>query len=338
MMMNNRENIEALIVLYLKGEATPEQAMELEDWRKSSEHNDKLFLNMEHVFSITHQQDRFKTPEIEEAWTQVLKRTSNAGKVITLWKRTPFYYAAAAVVLLALVFSIFWNTISHSTGQMAAELSTPEAPETNNNTMVAADGLASFTLSDQSKVTLQPNSKIILAENFNKGGRNLTLEGSGSFEVVHDESNPFVIEVEGLKVVDLGTIFHIKNKLDTVKVVVDEGEVALELNGETLDMVAGDSAFYAISDQVIAKYKKPRTRKNKVFEFDGTTLSEVAAILSEFYERKIVIKDKAIEECPVSVTFKNEELATILDIVKELLDVKIVQNKDIIEIYGNECN
>ena len=146
------------------------------------------------------------------------------------------------------------------------------------------------------------------------------------------------MKVRGLEVFDIGTIFRIKNNGDTVKVSVDEGEVELRLNGKIISVTAGDSAFYLVSKQVISRYKKPKDRKDHTFVFDGTTLKEVATILSEFYNRKIVVVDKEIEDCPLSVTFKNESLVTILDIIKELMDVHIMHKNDTIEIYGSGCN
>ena len=124
---------------------------------------------------------------------------------------------------------------------------------------------------------------------------------------------------------------------DTVKVSVDEGVVELNINGQKLALEKGDSAFYLISQKVIKEYGTPTARQDVVFEFDGTTLSEVTEILSAFFKRKIEIKNPALEKCTVSVTFKNEELATILDIISELIDINIVQNKKTIEIYGESC-
>jgi ferric-dicitrate binding protein FerR (iron transport regulator) len=89
---------------------------------------------------------------------------------------------------------------------------------------------------------------------------------------------------------------------------------------------------------LISRYKSPSDRIDHTFVFDGTSLKEVASVLSAFFNRKIVIVDKEIEDCPLSVTFKNENLATILDIIKELMDVRVSYKNDTIGIYGTECN
>jgi ferric-dicitrate binding protein FerR (iron transport regulator) len=195
----------------------------------------------------------------------------------------------------------------------------------------------SFTLKDKSIVELQRGSKIVFDKDFNKKGRKLSLTGSGTFTVTHDEKSPFVLKVNKLEIHDIGTVFKVLSYSDTVKIIVYEGAVELRLNNQVINMVEGDSSFYLIEKQIISRYQQPSTRQDKIFKFDGTSLSEVARVLSGFFNQKIVISNKEIENCPLSVTFKNENLPTILDIIKELLDLEIIKRNNIIEIHGKGC-
>lgn len=340
-MERNEDKIEVLITLYLKGEATPEQAMEIEDWKNANDANQKLFSKMEETYHITHNISKHQPSNVDKAWGKVQPVITKENTIIPIWKKPSFYYTttAAAVILLAFVLGNLWTGNTLSNKEIAkTNRSNTEEQVVKSRTILATAMVQSFTLQDQTKIRLEPGSKIVVDADFNVKGRKLTMKGSGTFEVIHDESNPFSIDIEGLNVLDIGTVFHLKTVEDTVKVKVDEGVVALSVNGKTLQVSEGDSAFYIISQQVISRYKQAQAiYKKQVFEFDGTTLKEVAAILSDFYGKKIVIMDKEIEGCPVNVTFKNEELATILDIIKELLDVKVIKNKDIIGIYGKGC-
>ncbi|NQX99037.1 MAG: FecR family protein, partial [Flavobacteriales bacterium] len=338
-MIKNRQEIEPLIVLFLKGEASPEQAMAVSTWKNLSVENEHLFQEIEKVVGLTHNSKSFQSLEIAAAWDKVQHQLKEEGKVISIWRTQPFLrYAAAVLVIAALAIGGLWNNQDNKINKIAdLPDETPEVLIPKESTILAANVLKSFTLQDQSKVQLDPGSELTIPADFNTNGRNLKLKGSGTFEVVHDEANPFIIEIENLKVIDVGTIFSLKTNLDTVKVLVVEGAVELRINDETLDVIAGDSAFYLISKQLLARYQQPKSRKKKVFKFDETPLSEVVTILGAFYERNIVVMDQEIVNCKVSVTFKDEELATILDIIKELLNVKVVQNKDIIGIYGKDC-
>lgn len=326
--------MEELIARYLKGEATPEQAMELEDWKSEHPDNRMVFTSMEHVYAASHQQDRFVEPNVKQV-LQELQSKRKPGKVRPMWLNARVITGAAAVAILAFLLGIWWNQAPKEVNYVKNNTGQEQDKET---ILKAGNGINTFTLTDSSRVQLSKGSELILAADFNTNGRRAKLKGSGTFEVIHDENNPFVISVEKLEVVDIGTVFNINRRGDTVKVMVSEGAVELRLNGKVLDVAAGDSAFYVISTQLIDRYPTPKARQGKVFVFDGTSLREVASTLSQFFGRKIVVIDDAIADCPLSVTFKDEDLATILDVIKELLDVKIISNKDLIGIYGSGCN
>ena len=337
-MVTNKADIETLIAVYLSGEATPEEAMQLDDWKMAHKDNNAVFLSFEKTYALTHNTTPFIAPDLESSWKKTAININNETKIIPLWQNKRFYISVAAIAVIMFAIGVILNHLFDK-GKYIADNGKPiiENQPLENVVIMASDAIESFTLQDRSTVELKPGSKLTLASDFNKKGRNVTLEGSGRFHVIHDISNPFVLEVAGLNVIDVGTIFSVETLNDTVKVVVDGGAVELKLNGNTLDVAQGDSAFYVISNQVISRYKLPENRKDKIFVFDGTKLSDVVVVLGEFFNRKIVIMDEKISNCKLSVTFKNEELATILDIIKELLDVKIVQNEEIIGIYGEGC-
>ncbi|PHR32502.1 MAG: hypothetical protein COA38_06240 [Fluviicola sp.] len=335
-MLNTREEIDALIVSYLNGEASPEEAIRLEDWKNDHSENIDYFHKLEKTHAASYGTKSYASRSKGSAWKVIENGIDTKSNVIPLWKK-PFFITsiAAAIVVLVVVTQVF--TPKDQTQIVTNKKTTKEDIADRENIIYASTNVSYYTLKDDSKVTLQPGSKLTIPKGFNKNNRSLNLEGSGSFEVVHDENNPFILSVGDLEIYDLGTIFHVKQLGDTVKVSVDEGVVELNINGQKLALEKGDSAFYLISQKVIKEYGTPTARQDVVFEFDGTTLSEVTEILSAFFKRKIEIKNPVLEKCTVSVTFKNEELATILDIISELMDINIVQNKKTIEIYGESC-
>lgn len=112
----------------------------------------------------------------------------------------------------------------------------------------------------------------------------------------------------------------------------------MKLGDEDIRLIEGDSAFYVAKEAIIKKYEKPAARKDKVFEFDGMPLEDVTKVLSAFYKKDIVIMNDAIKNCELSVTFKNESLSIILNIIQELMDLEVKYNNNQYEIYGDECN
>ena len=334
-MVEENTYMEDLIQLYLKGEALPHQAEELSKWMEESKQNKELFLEYEKAFVLSHQQEVFKPVDVQKAWHKVEGQLKRPGK-----NNLRLLYSAMAVAAsIALIFTVFnWNT-EVEPNNVVDQPVLKDSTSTNfrlESYMASAEA-TSFALKDNSKVKLQPHSKIMLNEGFDKNNRSLTLQGSAEFAVEHKDDLPFTVHVKELKVVDIGTVFNISDKGDTIKVVVTEGIVELKLGNEDIRLIEGDSAFYVAKDALIKKYEKVEARKDKVFEFDGTKLKEVTEILSAFYQKEIIIKNETIQNCELSVTFKNEDLATILNIIKELMDLEVKYNNNQYEIYGDEC-
>ncbi len=328
-MVTHEPKYESLIIRFLNGEASPEEAMLLEDWKEVSSENQKLFEQYEQLLS---KGKNFRKPATQEVWTKIRPEQSETARIVPLQKWSKWIGAAAAVLIMGML--LYTN---FSTNKKIEPIAANPSKVVHEPTLFAKNGAKEFTLKDQSKVELTQGSSLQLSDDFNQGERRATLKGSGRFTVVHDVKNPFVIDVEGLEVFDIGTVFDIQTDEDTVKVIVYEGAVELRLNQEVLALAAGDSAFYVISERLIDEYPTAKERKDTIFHFDGTSLKEVAMVLEKFFDRPIIIMNPEIEACPLTVRFKNKSLAEILDVIEIMLDLKIVSSPSKIEIYGEGC-
>lgn len=334
-MVNQHKDIDALIAAFVKGEATPDEALKLKSFVDASAENKRYFQEMEKVMAITHATPVFDDANKEPVWQKIASEMKQKpGKVISLNVKH-MLYAAAAMLIIA--FSTLFLLPKDTNHMVVRNQQVPQNKHPKQPVLMAALD-TTIGLPDQTTIYLKAGSKLELSKDYNLKNRSLKLKGSAEFHVIHDEQKPFVLSVEKLKIVDLGTIFRVVSATDTVKIIVDEGKVELRLNNQLIKMAAGDSAFYVIKTDFIARYDKKKERKNKVFQFDGASLREVAEILSEFYEQPIVIKDKAIENCKLTVRFSNENLITILDVIQELMDIQVVKNNQVIELYGKGCN
>lgn len=333
-MVEKESNIDDKIVSFLKGEANPEEAMDVLDWREKNALNRKHFQTLEKVFRVTHGGQNFNIPDTKQAWQKVQPK-SKKGRVISL--TTALWVTSVAACLLVAMMIYFGNSGMEDQPRFASGDNETSQVESLGR-FIAANEAIDFRLADESKITLGANSQVILDKDFNSTARSLTLIGSARFTVEHDEKKPFLVKVRDLIVEDLGTVFDIKTQNDTIKVVVYEGEVQLRKNGHIVHVAAGDSAYYLINKQLIEEYSAREKRQDKVFQFQGTKLKDVAQTLSDFYGRKIVVVDQAIADCPVTVTFKNESVFTILDILSELLDIQIKRENNQINMYGKGCN
>lgn len=319
-----------MIVRFLEGTAGPDEAMLLEDWKKESKENQEMYDQYERLFA----QNKFQHVDVDAAWNKVHTTINEKTKVIPMRNWRYWATAVAAIAILALLLlGMFENPPSKNKPQQQAQVKTPATP---SNMLYATNGVQSYTLEDKSIVSLRDGSSLELADDFMEGERRATLKGSGQFTVVHDEEHPFIIDVEGLEVYDIGTIFDITTHNDTVKVVVLEGAVELRRNGQVLAMEEGDSAFYLISDQLIKEFPTKEALDGITQVFEGATLQQVVDHLSKFFGVEIVIVDEAIKNKEIHIGFEDRELPEVLSILELIIDIKVRRVNNKIEIYEKE--
>jgi transmembrane sensor len=88
---------------------------------------------------------------------------------------------------------------------------------------------AQFRLSDGTRITLGPASRIEVPSTFGDATRSVAMAGEVLFDVRHDAARPFVVEAGNTRTEDLGTRFDVRAyPSDTVvRVVVGAGQVAV---------------------------------------------------------------------------------------------------------------
>lgn len=95
-----------------------------------------------------------------------------------------------------------------------------------------------IALADGSKIEINGGSVVMLDENRPRFAR---LEsGEAMFNVVHRETDPFVVEAGGARLVDLGTAFNVVRRGRATTVAVSEGIVVYNPQRDNVRMVAGE--------------------------------------------------------------------------------------------------
>ncbi len=93
----------------------------------------------------------------------------------------------------------------------------------------AAEELTDIRLTDGTRVTLAPKSRLTVPAGFDSTTREVTLDGRGYFDVKHGNALPFIVHVKNVMVRDFGTKFAIRGySADTaVRVLVTEGKATV---------------------------------------------------------------------------------------------------------------
>ncbi|RBL89507.1 FecR family protein [Chitinophaga flava] len=117
-------------------------------------------------------------------------------KTLTMWK------AAAAIIPLAFLSWFLLNRMGKSRQQQEIHYTTIAVTEKN---------VKHITLPDGSEVWLNARSRLEYAQDrFSKDVRCVRLTGEGYFEIVKDDTRPFVVASENIETQVLGTGFNIE--------------------------------------------------------------------------------------------------------------------------------
>jgi transmembrane sensor len=321
----NEEHIDELIAKYLAGEALPDEAIWLDDWKNQSEANSLYFNRSKKALQFT-LDEHIDTDKLFQRITQQ-QQTRPVYKLNRYF--TPFNIAAAIVFvsLLGFITSIIFKGNSE-----------PDILFTS------AETVKQQTLSDGSTVALNKQSTLTVMHDFNTKQRKVKLEGEAFFDIKHNEEISFVIEAGNLLIKDIGTAFNVKAeaKSDSISVFVTEGIVELSANNQLLILHQNEGAIYLKSSGNFIESQKLQPNiaayKTKQFHFKGNTLGEVTETLNAVYGQLIQLENEQLRLCTISVDFQNESPEMIVAIIAETLGLTVEQKNGTYFLRGKGCN
>src|SRR5690606_523801 len=106
----SKEHIDELIGKYLSGEATPEEAVFLDEWRMQDPANDRHFAQLEKLFHAASGENQPKDFNTDAAWERVQSQIGNNKKSGRIILMNPFLVkiAASITLLVALGAAMFF--------------------------------------------------------------------------------------------------------------------------------------------------------------------------------------------------------------------------------------
>jgi transmembrane sensor len=310
--------MDELLVKYLLGEATEEERQAVVVWINADEDNKRYFEHFKMIWEESKALLSHSQVDEHSAWLRFKERTGNeeGNNVIafTPQKKNRFSWKAAASVAVMILGA--WAAYYFVAG---------------NNTITVASGVNVLidTLPDGSVVTLNRNSSISYPKKFKEDSRLVALKGEAFFNVTPDKKRPFEISVDDVKVRVLGTSFNIKNTGEKTEVIVETGIVRVSQKKNAVQLLPRQKAV------VVKKGKGPVIEKNnddlynyyrtKEFVCNNTPLWKLVDALNSAYNVEIVIESKRVRNLPLTTTFKDSSLDSILKIVVETFNLNIEQ-------------
>src|SRR5579862_4078434 len=246
-MKNDIEITENLLSKFLAGEASPEEAMIVEDWAAKSKANQTFLDSCYRIFDLP---DKIhSSPDNHLAWEKIVhgiaKYDNSKHRRIGGW-----YIGIAASIALIIFVGVMINYLHNNTHDLIYYANTYAKK---------------LQLNDAAEITLWPNSTLTVSKGFGKSNRELKLTGSAFFSVRHNSTTPLIIDMNGFYVKDLGTKFTIESSAnaDTIYVAVQEGKVsAYDTFGSKVIVSAHEKVFYIKSAKKLARSSNDRSAPN----------------------------------------------------------------------------
>ena len=227
------------------------------------------------------------------------------------------WYATAAAILLIpiLILGGIWFSQNNNQKNLVVESSV-------KSTLIAPLGSRiNFSLPDGTKGWLNSGSSLDYSLPFT-ANRKVALTGEAWFDVAHDEANPFEITAGNSKVEVMGTKFNLNAYPEEkyVEVVLEEGKVKFttaKLSSGVV-MKPNDRLVYnneAIKIEQTDAEKYGAWKEGKLM-FRGDPMPEVARRIERWYNVKIELVDKELENYVIRGTFQDDSLEEVLKYLK----------------------
>lgn len=305
-----------LIQKQLAGDISPQEQSQLDGWLASAD-NQRVAQRIQQAWVLSGGFSQGVDLDLEADFKQIERKLGGhwrqETKIRTLTPRRVLL-RVAAVALLLIIGRFAWENFV-ATDVVYALATTTEQPSD-----------VPIELLDGSKVWLNADTKLTYFTTPVKNERRVKLEGEAFFEVAKDASKPFVVETSSGEVTVLGTSFYVTERnLGHVEVAVATGKVKLspKESDSAITLLPNEKGVYNAdnSELIIEDFKNfnELAWRTKKLVFDNTTLSSAILTIQDFYHVTIQIENKNLENCPLTATFDNKPVGTVLETLTTLL-------------------
>jgi ferric-dicitrate binding protein FerR (iron transport regulator) len=341
-------HIENLIARYLAGEASEKEREELFVWMDNHPENKKYFEGIKFVHDKAVASHRIVKVNVDNAWQKLSaqmiqtptespveeKTEEKTSETISLsyYKKAWFRIAASIIIILGLSALAYFTLL-------------PSKKYVETIAFTATDSVSTHKLADNTKVTLNKNSKLVYHSKKNSKKKELELTGEAFIEVHHTADTQLIVKAGETFIRDIGTAFNVKAypNSSTIEVTVENGEVEFftsDTKGVTLK--AGETGTY---DKVKKEFHKldnvdinAISYKSKHFVFHNTPLNKVLQSLNSVYSDKFKVDNSNLGNCTITVIFDNESPGSIADIIAETLGLQLTNDDNTFLFQGETCS
>ncbi len=304
------------------------------DWINSQPNEDTTKLKQIWDLTASYKQGyRVDTENAHDNFMAQLQKEPKPASILYRMNTRRRWMSAAAMIAVLIVAGLFVKNIPFSV---------------NGLEKVATDGTEwkDLTLADGSVVNLNGNSALLFPPTFSEAKRIVELSGEAFFDVVKDDSKPFIIKTEKAVITVLGTSFNVrsfpgKKKLE---VAVASGSVAVEIDGMSSQMLtAGDLLSFDYTTASLTKEatvpENASAWKSGQLRFKKTPLDKIFKTLERLHDVTIVSDSDELNTCPFTISLNSLNLENAFAGLSAACDLEfIAAGKNKFMVKGSCCD
>ncbi|MGL1885930.1 MAG: FecR family protein [Reichenbachiella sp.] len=317
------ENVEEILIAYFNDDIDSSQKERVDLWVGESDDNNRVFLEAKKIYELTVIDAAGFTPDVDVAWDSVNKKINQSkskSNHIVMW------YKVAAVLLMGIGIGLV--SYYELTKEVLISINTGENEKTH------------VELADGTRIVVNENTIFKYPKEFGEDRRRVFLNGQAYFDVERDESRPFKIVGRGSVVTVLGTSFDLNTTKEYTDLNVVSGKVEIKDKATQKKEVLVKNQRAIVENNDIKLYEE--LNENKMawrkadLNFKSTPISEVAMVLENHFDVKILVADQ-IKSCLITSQMAQMDLDEILEVLGLIANIKSTSNAEVIELTGPSC-
>lgn len=301
------------LIKYYDGNATEDEAREIEAWIKMSDDNCKKAMDVYTLLLAIDTKYAVDNMDMENELLRLRKSMKGTSLRIPWWK---WLQRFAAIMFLPMAVTIFvllkQSDAAPETYVQMLEVQTPPG------------AIISFKLPDSTLVFLNGGSTLKYPSAFTDGSREVSLVGEAYFNVTKDTVRRFIVStLHHSKVEVLGTRFNLEafDDMDEVIATLMEGKVEFVYRQADDEhkaiMKPGQKIVYNKKNEQVeirnTSGEPELAWKNKKVFFDRTLLEDALHMLAKRYNVEFVVKTSKYDRYTFTGAFTDQYVDEILE-------------------------
>ncbi|MBQ6307548.1 MAG: DUF4974 domain-containing protein [Bacteroidales bacterium] len=339
-MYSANDKYEALIMSYLDGQCSAEEAHELLLWVAESEENRLYFKALKDQYEVWNLTD-FAMPELDEADVEAALDAVNAKidaveetetKVVQMpWLRRNYKYVSgvAAAFLIALFVGFLVRNNFNSTVTYAYN----------------GQNESSYILPDNTSVKFDSESSLSYTKHFAESDRSVNFDGVAYFDVAKNEVLPFVLHCHNVDIEVLGTSFLLNAEKNAERYTLDlyTGKVkmtAFDKKGNILSVTEinpGERGVWngtanELKTMSYSEVKEDELMTEHVLVFNNEKLSKIVEALEYIYKVEIDLGESCASKKLTARFSDDESIDEVLETIALVSEVTVTKEGEVYQI------